>query len=278
MTDDNQLYNLSRRKMLAGLGAVGLASAGVGLGTNAYFSDREAFTGNTLTAGTLDMSVTADVVAANEYWVNQGGLDLSATADSEEAVVGLVVEDVKPGDWGIVCFDVDVGDNPGYLRVSTAEFAETGGASTEPELAVDPDNLGDLGESLLTTVWQSYAGPTEGPGGMRSDLSVLDPLFNLASDDLDISYGTPDVGGVVDERTHYTTAREANDVLAGGYLVKDNTGAPMVVGSGEESYRFCLLLEIPPAVGNVIQGDTLAFDLVFETEQVRNNETPFQNE
>ena len=37
MTHDNdpKLHSLSRRKMLAGLGAVGIASAGAGLGTSA---------------------------------------------------------------------------------------------------------------------------------------------------------------------------------------------------------------------------------------------------
>jgi predicted ribosomally synthesized peptide with SipW-like signal peptide len=43
--------------MLAGLGAVGIASAGAGLGTTAYFSDSETFENNTLTAGELDLLV-----------------------------------------------------------------------------------------------------------------------------------------------------------------------------------------------------------------------------
>ena len=43
--------------MLAGLGAVGLASAGAGLGTSAYFSDREEFESNQFVAGELDLLV-----------------------------------------------------------------------------------------------------------------------------------------------------------------------------------------------------------------------------
>ncbi|WP_340098332.1 SipW-dependent-type signal peptide and vWA domain-containing protein [Salinibaculum salinum] len=57
MKEEPQLHNLTRRKVLAGLGAVGLASAGAGLGTSAYFSDREAFADNTLVAGKLDLLV-----------------------------------------------------------------------------------------------------------------------------------------------------------------------------------------------------------------------------
>jgi len=50
-------YELSRRKVLAGLGTIGVAGAGAGFGTSAYFSDQETFENNTLQAGQLDMKV-----------------------------------------------------------------------------------------------------------------------------------------------------------------------------------------------------------------------------
>jgi predicted ribosomally synthesized peptide with SipW-like signal peptide len=55
MTTDNT-FNISRRKVLAGLGTVGIASAGAGLGTTAFFSDEEAV-GASLRAGRLDLLV-----------------------------------------------------------------------------------------------------------------------------------------------------------------------------------------------------------------------------
>jgi predicted ribosomally synthesized peptide with SipW-like signal peptide len=63
MTDGDDIFELSRRKALAGLGTIGAASAGAGLGTSAFFSDTETFEGNSLTAGTLDM-----VVAYEEHY------------------------------------------------------------------------------------------------------------------------------------------------------------------------------------------------------------------
>lgn len=54
MTNNNKL-NLSRRKLLGGLGAVGIASAGAGLGTTAFFSDEESFTDNTIQAGAVEL-------------------------------------------------------------------------------------------------------------------------------------------------------------------------------------------------------------------------------
>jgi len=55
MTDNN--FELSRRKVLGSLGAMGVAGAAAGFGTNAYFSDSETFDGSTLTAGELDLKV-----------------------------------------------------------------------------------------------------------------------------------------------------------------------------------------------------------------------------
>jgi len=54
----NERFDVSRRKALAALGTIGVASAGAGLGTSAYFSDQETFENNRLVAGTLDMGVS----------------------------------------------------------------------------------------------------------------------------------------------------------------------------------------------------------------------------
>ena len=50
-------FNLTRRRVLGGLGAVGIAAAAGGLGTTAYFSDEETYEDNRLVAGSLDMKV-----------------------------------------------------------------------------------------------------------------------------------------------------------------------------------------------------------------------------
>ena len=58
MTNDNNIdISLSRRRVLGGLGAIGVASAGAGLGTTAFFSDSESFQNNTISTGELDLLV-----------------------------------------------------------------------------------------------------------------------------------------------------------------------------------------------------------------------------
>lgn len=88
MTDRN--IELTRRKILGAAGAVGVAGAGAGVGTTALFSDQESFTSNSIAAGTLDMSVTVEIVAASEYYTSSGdGPDIIGemeTADGDAVV------------------------------------------------------------------------------------------------------------------------------------------------------------------------------------------------
>jgi len=50
-------FNLSRRQVLTGIGAAGIAAGGVGVGTRAYLTDQEQFANDQLTAGSLDLKV-----------------------------------------------------------------------------------------------------------------------------------------------------------------------------------------------------------------------------
>jgi predicted ribosomally synthesized peptide with SipW-like signal peptide len=81
MTDER--FDISRRKALAALGTIGVASAGAGLGTSAYFSDQETFENNQLVAGTLDMGV--GYTAHYSDWSNdENGGDTETTDDDVE--------------------------------------------------------------------------------------------------------------------------------------------------------------------------------------------------
>ncbi|MFD1564285.1 SipW-dependent-type signal peptide-containing protein [Haloarchaeobius amylolyticus] len=55
MADENN--SVSRRNVLAGLGAIGVGGALAGAGTSAFFSDKETFEGNKLVTGELDLKV-----------------------------------------------------------------------------------------------------------------------------------------------------------------------------------------------------------------------------
>jgi predicted ribosomally synthesized peptide with SipW-like signal peptide len=256
----DETFELTRRKALAGLGAVGLAGAGAGVGTSALFTDEESFTNNSITAGTLDMSVTATVVAASEYYTESGDgpnvVGDMATADGA-VVAGLQAGDVKPGDWIIICFDVTVGDNPGYVEVSAADFAQYENGQTEPEsevdgtpggslgLPLDGQGQGELQDELLAEVYGSF------DGSVSSD----DPRDYLGDQD-------PTLSG---------SAKQTFDQFATGVTL-GGSAFPTEVGPSNSPVSYYLLLELPKDVGNEVQSDAIEFDLVFRTVQVRNND------
>ncbi|OYR85066.1 hypothetical protein DJ72_04610, partial [Halorubrum distributum] len=103
MNDDK--IGLSRRKMLVGLGAVGVASAGAGIGTTAYFNDTETFEDNTLTAGSLDLFVHVDYSEDQgsyaQYSTEPGTfIDGNVMGGGDGEPLSIQVSDLKPGDSG----------------------------------------------------------------------------------------------------------------------------------------------------------------------------------
>jgi len=132
-----------------GLGTIGLASAGAGLGTTAYFSDEESFDGNSLTAGELDLRVgyTETYTAAAA-----GGTTSESTATGEDVAVScgdsgdntpaakIELSDVKPGDEGHVDFDFWLCSNPGYVWFYADLTNQSENGTTEPEADAADEN------------------------------------------------------------------------------------------------------------------------------------------
>ena len=299
MPDDNT-YGLSRRKALLGLSTIGVAGVGAGVGTSALFSDTEEFSNNTITAGTLDMAVTGEIVAANsEYITNVTDITGNPIEADGDVEMGFNVQDFKPGDWFALCITVDsVAENPFYLTMFAEDLTENGGTTTEPEDT--PDN-GELGANLFTTVWGAWSGDA---ASGRSEFSELGPTA-----DRSVSGGGGSQGGWSEpdypsgdatlqngDSVEYTTLRElvngyganfngwgsSDGILAGG------TGSAVQVGAdpsssdllsdpdgdGDGELVFYILFELPTDVGNEVQGDELSLDLRFSAEQVRNNNDP----
>jgi predicted ribosomally synthesized peptide with SipW-like signal peptide len=208
MTNDKpQLYNLSRRKMLAGLGAVGAASVASGLGTSAFFSDRETLADNSLVAGELDLLVdwqqhyrmNGETTFVNAHPDHDGDGEQSIAADNDagqirysdfpdeededsdganiptldcetipplsEADFGVdpttgnemdtlvQLADVKPGDSGEITFSLHLCDNPGYIWMQADGVSESEGVDTDPELAVDTNQVPDLANAINARLW-----------------------------------------------------------------------------------------------------------------------------
>jgi spore coat-associated protein N len=121
------------RKLLISLMTLVLVCSLVGGGVYAYFSDVETSTGNTFTAGTLDLNLDGD----------------------NTNVVKFSVGNVAPGESGNGTWTVaNVGTIDGYLDLESISVTEGTGTSTDPELADEggPDTA-QLGNYLMTHIF-----------------------------------------------------------------------------------------------------------------------------
>ena len=250
MSHDKQLVNLSRRQMLAGMGVVGLASAGAGLGSSALFSDRESFENNELVAGTLDLSV--------HYEATYNGGPAMNLAPSPAGVVngdaGLfyTLTDVKPGDTGSVEFCFELNTNPAYLWVRTTQTGDAENGQTEPELGaegVDSDGLGELDDAIIASAFYCDETGTPVTGG---EVATAVPLSALL---------TQLAGGI-------PLNADGSDTAPGSQAAYPPSSAP-----GETTGPcLCIEWELPASVGNEVQSDGLAFDIEFAAVQARHND------
>ncbi|MDG5759187.1 SipW-dependent-type signal peptide-containing protein [Natronococcus sp. A-GB1] len=148
----NNGFEISRRKALAGLGMVGVASAGAGLGTTAYFSDQEEFEGNRITAGEFGLTVEGESSDLN--------VDESDLLDSEGSVFAdgvITIDDAKPGDEYEFCWEITVHDNPGYVALGAANADDQNGKDAGnldelPHGIKEKDELSTLGEVADVTI------------------------------------------------------------------------------------------------------------------------------
>jgi Ca-activated chloride channel family protein len=155
MTDNQkpQLHSLSRRRVLAGLGGIGIASAGAGLGTSAFFSDEESFTNNSLTAGTLDLKLDYK----STYFGGPGRLDdvqAMGYPDAEELLVDdestgryLLAQAPSPADmqaWE----DLVQGEDFDFCSPEADEFLVNGDGI--PVFTLEDVKPGDSGEVTIS--------------------------------------------------------------------------------------------------------------------------------
>ena len=262
MSDKNTL-GLSRRRVLGGLGAIGVASAGAGLGTSAYFSDTESFENNMMTAGELDLAVNyvvqEDQGSAGSYTINSftgevngNPADQAVTLNGDGTAMSQDLDDVKPGDSGhsYFCFTID--DNPAYMWMCGELTASSENGYTEPE-PEDDNGEGELEEAIEATM--SYCEIDETTGEMVGDLG---------------------------EEIFSGTLAELLDQLHGG-IPLDGSGDASAMppdqepfdGTGDDEVDnscICIDWEVPTTVGNEIQGDSLKFDLSFHAIQSRHND------
>ncbi|MFO8115672.1 MAG: SipW-dependent-type signal peptide-containing protein [Halorubrum sp.] len=250
MNPEDNTIGLSRRKMLVGLGAVGVASAGAGLGTTAYFSDEESFEGNELQAGTLALNVRQSIHTLDQDGI---GPDEETYFGSGEGPVEIeapiVITDAKPGDEYEFCWEVELEGNPGFAMVKVDGVDDLTGAEAGN---VSADDLYDI--------------DTDGDMVSLGDVADTTATLTLCPEDGE------DVGEEIE-----IFGGSLGDLLA---ALAEGIAVPSGEEGGEDVFchdvecpvTLCVVIEIPAEVGNELQGATSSFDLLVYAEQCRHND------
>jgi predicted ribosomally synthesized peptide with SipW-like signal peptide len=167
------------KKILISLSIIGVVGAIAIGGTMAYFSDTETSTGNTFTAGTLDLVVTTSGTGpAGKTTVNENGDGFNDN---------VVFANLAPGDSGSIVWTItNNGSLDGFIDVHQWLTNDSDGVDTEPELLVDPTpgGVGELDNEMVLTSSLTIDGLNVGflpqPWvGKWSDIAVYGPAVDL---------------------------------------------------------------------------------------------------
>ena len=273
------------KKIILSLSVIAAVAAVVVGATTAFFSDTETSTGNTFTAGSIDLKV-------DSHATYNGELVSSGTWSETDLGVGhrfFDYSDLKPGDEGENTISLHVYDNDAWGLFTVLNLIEDDVSCTEPEEEVDGcSEEGQLGENLLFTAWldqglipgfqnvyKNAAGeyvndptidPEEGDNLMNSRYEIPFWEGELASED---SWKIADVLSAAYAFTPGPNPDGHNDYGASHGLAEDGR----MVGS--TTYYFGFAWEIPENVGNDVQTDSMSATMEFQVEQHRNNPDPF---
>ncbi len=229
-----------------------VAAIAVG-GTIAYFSDTETSTGNTFTAGELDLKVDYESTYNDVENIGWSLRDLT-----NEKFFNL--SDVKPGDSGEGTISLHVYSNNAWGCVTITPTANDDVSSNEPELtAGDVQEIlenpmdGELAQNMQFRIWADVCTP-----GINSVYPTA-----IAGDNI----YQPDCDRLLTEGVGLTNP--VTWALADSQTPNVFTGVGPLIGSN--TYYLGVAWDIPGTVGNVIQSDSYQADISFYTEQEKNN-------
>ena len=275
------------KKIIISLCVMGVVAAVVVTGTTAYFSDTETSTGNTFTAGSIDLKIDNECHWSGGETCPWEVSDWSET-DLEEGVHKFFYfTDIKPGDWGEDTISIHVYDNDAWGRIYFTGVTDLDNDCTEPELEDEPeckvDEDGELDNYMTAMMWldqgliPGFQGCDE--NGVCIDLLEGDNVWQIELE--------PEIYvDFIEDWEYPLTMVIANEFALYGPrpgLTEDGHMVGCVTYYVGLEWCFGEYIATPPEglkvcngknVNNTPQTDSLGGNLTFQVEQLRNNPVP----
>lgn len=256
------------KKIIFSLSIIAVTAAIVIGGTTAFFSNTETSSGNTFTAGAIDLKIDntchlngriCKLNNAGAYvWYDQAGnpttepcvCSWQAKDMKGQAIFSL--NDVKPGDQGEDTISLHVDSNPAWVCAEISNVAQYDNGCNSPEFKAETAaygagnetcgnpglGQGELFNNLTFSIWQDNGGGADG----------------VACDNIRNGSETYLVQNAPATNLKYAIADSQN----GGAPITDS----------------CVGVEwsVPSAVNNIAQTDSVTADIAFSAYQARHNE------
>lgn len=208
------------KRILISLMTIAVVGALIGGGIYAYFSDTESSTGNTFTAGTLDLQVDSE-----NPWTS----------------TGVTVSNMEPGvaatDVDLICENVGTLTGDLYMRITSVTDSggtETyacgapisGNVSSEPECAAEiaiTNRVDDI-STQITLNCEVDGSPVAGLDGVL--LSAVPATWTLIQDDMSAGSITLSIGGTLDANAANEYQGDESTFTIELYLAQDGQTPP----------------------------------------------------
>lgn len=295
------------KKILLSLAIIAAAGAIVVGATTAYFTDTETSTGNTFTAGEINLKIDSTChydglvcVAEGEGYVWEEECTGSTSRPEligtpcfcswEESDLGLGVDskkffnftDIKPGDEGENTISIHVLDNNAWGAFTISNIVDEDNTIPEPEDKVDGemDGLdgtkdGDLDSNLMLTIWLDQ-GIVAGFQCPADEPMCWDDPYE-GDNKYKEGYEPILWTGLASEIDSAGETFAMSPVIADAceeYVCQDGlTVDGHLVGC--ITYYFGVAWSIPGATGNIAQTDSWGADMTFEVTQSRHQADPY---
>jgi predicted ribosomally synthesized peptide with SipW-like signal peptide len=264
---------------LAAIVFVGALAAGA---TGAFFSDSETSTGNTFTAGAIDLKIDSqahyngntctEVTAGIFQWTGQSAYPVPGTpCDGTWSLTDLGITnkffnfgDVKPGDNGEDTVSLHIDNNPAWACVDIRTTSNDENTHTQPEInagdaSAGPVGNGELAQNIHFFTWLDNA--------TTSGAVLGDNIWQAGEPILYGPAALSDVGAT-------TTLALADSVTNGATPLSPSAtnyiGLAWCAGTLNVSVPGTISCD-GSTMGNQSQTDSATADITFRVEQSRNN-------
>lgn len=277
------------KRIILSLAMIALVGGVVATSTGAFFSDTETSTGNTFTAGAIDLQIDNDSYynlddEGNMIPNSETTWDLADLNDGEGpgpngAYLFFNFNDLKPGDIGEDTISFHVTDNPAWLCADVVITQNDENGTTEPEEEEgdpqdDPEDLfdGELADNLQFIFWADDGDNVLEEGeqivaeGLASDVLTDDPYRTYSLADSQTNIWEEDTEPIDGSTTYYLGKAWCFGDLDEERVDQDdeNTSGPDERGPG--------VVCDGSGASNDTQTDQLRGDIRFRAEQSRNND------